>query len=87
MVNEFLIRMGSFFTVIGIGLMILFSITYFGNAPDFKYFFLGLLSIFVGWRLSRRKAPPPPSGRFATIRRMRENSKKRQEGKPEWKKE
>ncbi len=76
MVNEFLIRMGSFFTIIGIGLMVLFAITYFGNAPDFKYFFLGLISIFVGWRLSRRKAPPAPSGRFATIRRMREGSKK-----------
>ncbi len=70
MVNEFLIRMGSFFTIIGIGLMVLFAITYLGNTPDFKYFFLGLISIFVGWRLSRRKTPPPPSGRFATIRGM-----------------
>ncbi|HUH98850.1 MAG TPA: hypothetical protein VLZ89_15930 [Anaerolineales bacterium] len=87
MVNEFLIRIGSFFTLIGLGLMILFAITYFGNAPDFKFFFFGLLSLFVGWRLSRRKAPPPPSGRFATLRRMRENSRKRPEGKGEPKKE
>ncbi|HUI88130.1 MAG TPA: hypothetical protein VLX61_05350 [Anaerolineales bacterium] len=87
MINEFLIRVGSFFTLVGIGLMILFAITYFGNAPDFKFFFLGLISIFVGWQLSRRKAPPPPSGRFAALRRMRENSKKRQEGNQQGKKE
>ena len=83
MFNEFLIRMGSFFTIIGIGLMVLFAITYMANAPDFKFFFLGLASIYVGWRLSRRKAPPQPSGRFATIRKWREGTK----NKPEEKKE
>jgi flagellar biosynthesis component FlhA len=84
MVNEFLIRIGTFFTLIGVGLIILFAATYLGNAPDFKYFFLGLISMFIGWRLSKRKAPPPPSGRFATVRKMQERSKKRQEeGKKE----
>jgi hypothetical protein len=40
--------------------------------------------MFIGWRLSKRKAPPPPSGRFAYIRKMRGNSKKHQEeGKKE----
>jgi flagellar biosynthesis component FlhA len=79
MVNEFLIRLGTFFTLIGICLIILFGATYLGNAPDFLYFFLGLISIVIGWRLSKRKEPPPPSGRFAYVRKMRENSKKRQE--------
>ena len=79
MINEFLIRMGAFFTLIGIGLIIYFAATYLGNAPDFKYFFLGLISMFIGWRMSKRKAPPPPSGRFAYIRKMQENSKKRKE--------
>ncbi len=84
MVNEFLIRLGTFFTLIGICLIILFMATYLGNAPDFKYFFLGLISMFIGWRLSKRKEPPPPSGRFAYVRKMRENSKKHQdEGKKE----
>jgi flagellar biosynthesis component FlhA len=77
MFNEFLVRMGSFFTVIGLGLIILFALTYMANAPDFNFFFLGLVSIYVGWRLSRRKAPPPPSGRFATIRKWRENATKK----------
>ncbi|HUH96183.1 MAG TPA: hypothetical protein VLZ89_02420 [Anaerolineales bacterium] len=84
MINEFLIRLGNFFTVVGIALMIFFAISYLGNTPDFKYFFFSLISLFIGWQLSKRKAPPPPSGRFATLRRMRENSKK---GKGEEKKE
>ena len=84
MVNEFLIRLGTFFTLIGICLIILFAATYLGNAPDFLYFFLGLISIVIGWRLSKRKEPPPPSGRFAYVRKMRENSKKhKEEGKKE----
>ena len=84
MVNELLIRIGTFFTLIGVGLIILFVATYFGNAPDFKYFFLGLISMFIGWRLSKRKEPPPPSGRFAYVRKMQERSKKHQEeGKKE----
>ena len=84
MVNEFLIRLGTFFALIGICLIILFAATYLGNAPDFLYFFLALISIVIGWRLSKRKAPPPSSGRFATLRKMRENSKKRkEEGKKE----
>ena len=87
MINEFLIRMGSFFTLIGIGLMILFAVTYFGNAPDFRFFFFGLISILIGWRLLRRKAPPPPSGRFATLRRWRESSRRQPEEKSEGKKE
>ena len=84
MVNEFLVRLGTFFTLVGVCLIILFAATYLGNAPDFKYFFLGLISMLIGWRLSKRKTPPPPSGRFAYIRKMRENSKKHpEEGKKE----
>jgi hypothetical protein len=76
MVNEFLIRIGSFFIWIGVGLVILFVASLWNNAPDFKFFFLGVVSIFLGARLFRRKAPPPPSGRFALYRKLREGSRK-----------
>ncbi|MGA7192964.1 MAG: hypothetical protein WBW94_04970 [Anaerolineales bacterium] len=84
MVNELLVRMGAFFTLIGIALILFFAITYFGNVPDFKFFFLGLISILIGRWFGRRKAPPHPSGRFATLRKMRGSSK---QGKEEGKKE
>jgi flagellar biosynthesis component FlhA len=79
--NEFLIRMGTFFYLIGFGLIILFVASFTSSVPDFIYFFLGLISLFIGWRLSRRKTPPPPSGRFATWRKWREGSKKKKEEK------
>ena len=75
MINEFLIRIGSFFIWLGIGLIILFAASYLNNTPEFMYFFLGLISIFGGARLYRRKAPPPPSGRFAMLHRMRTGPK------------
>ena len=83
MINEFLIRMGTFFTLIGIGLFILFGASFMNNAPDFLYFFLGLISVFIGWRFLKRKAPPPPSERFSTLRKLWGSSKKKQEGKKE----
>ena len=84
MVDEFLARVGTFFTLIGIALMGFFAITYLSNAPDFKYFFFGIISILIGRWFARHKAPRPPSGRFAYLRKMRENSKKRkEEGKKE----
>ena len=83
MFKEFFIRVGTLFTLAGIGMFILFMVSYLNNTPDFIYFFLGLISVIIGWRLSRRKAPPPPSGRFATLRKLRESSKKKPEGKKE----
>jgi hypothetical protein len=53
------------------------------NTPDFRYFFLGLISMFVGWRFLKRKAPPPPAGRFSTLRKLFAKPKKKQEGKKE----
>ncbi len=79
MVNEFLIRIGTFFYLTGVALMFYFVLTYAHGTPDFMVFFLGLISIFIGWRLTRRKAAPPSSGRFAYLRKMREKSKKEKE--------
>ncbi len=79
--NEFIIRIGTFFIVIGIGILILFIASDFANKPDFDYFFLSMLVIGLGWLLRRRKPPPPSSGRFSTFRRMREGRKSHEEKK------
>ena len=83
MVNEFLARLGTLLTVIGIGLLILFGASYMANTPDFRYFFLGLISMFVGWRFLKRKTPPPPVERFSAARKLFAKPKKKQEGKKE----
>ena len=83
MVNEFLVRLGTLLTVVGIGLFILFGASYMATTPDFVYFFAGLISVIVGWRLLKRKTPPPPVERFSTVRKLFAKPKKKEEGKKE----
>lgn len=75
MVNEFIIRIGTFFVLIGVGIFILFVASDYAGKTNFDYLFWAVLSVTVGIMLRRRKPPPPPSGRFGYVRRMREGSK------------
>jgi membrane protein implicated in regulation of membrane protease activity len=76
MIKELLIRVGTFFMVIGVGIFILFVASDYAGATNFDYLFVAIFSFVVGMLLRRRKPAPPPSGRFAYIRRMRGGSKK-----------
>jgi len=81
-------RVGTFFILIGIGLLILFAASDVAPGADveFDYFFLGVLGVVIGI-LFRRKAPkPPPSNRFSRLRAMREKSKQRKADKKKKKK-
>ena len=69
MVDEFVIRIGTFFIVIGVGIFILFVASDYANQTNFDYLFWSVLSITIGLLFRRRKPPPPPSGRFSIIRR------------------
>lgn len=71
MVDEFIIRIGTFFILIGVGIFILFVASDYANQTNFDYLFWAVLSVTVGILLRRRKPPPPPSGRFSYLRRMR----------------
>lgn len=81
MVEEFIIRVGTFFIVVGVGIFILFVASDYANMTNFDYLFWAVLSITVGILLRRRKPPPPPSGRFSLLHKMRERSEKHQEKK------
>ncbi len=72
MFKEFIIRIGTFFLLIGTGILILFIASDYAGKTNFDYLFWAVLSITIGWMLRRRKAPPPPSGRFSYVRRLRE---------------
>jgi len=72
MFKEFIIRIGTFFLLIGSGIFILFVASDYAGKTNFDYLFWAVLSVTVGIMLRRRKPPPPPSGRFSYIRRMRE---------------
>lgn len=69
MFNEFIIRVGTFLVLVGIGMLILFVASNSANQANFDYLFWAVLAVTVGLMLRRRKAPAPPSGRFESLRR------------------
>lgn len=77
--EEFIARIGTFFILIGTFLVIMFIASDLADQTDFDYLFLAMMAIVAGWMMQKKRAKPPPAGRFAYLRRMREGSKQRQE--------
>ncbi len=71
MVEEFIIRIGTFFILIGVGIFILFVASDYANQTNFDYLFWAVLSVTIGIMLRSRKPSPPPSGRFSYLHKMR----------------
>lgn len=76
-----IVRVGTFFIVIGMGAFILFVASDLAEQPDFDYLFIAMILIAIGWMFRRKKPPPPPAGRFSIFRTMRENARKRREAR------
>lgn len=79
MLNEFIIRIGTFCIVLGVGILILFVASDYAGNANFDYLFWAVLSMTVGILLRRRKAPPPPSERFSSLRRFRGHGRDRRD--------
>jgi hypothetical protein len=77
--EEFVPRIGTFLIILGIFALIIFLASDFANNPVFDWLFIGLVLMGLGFFLRRRAAPPPASGRFGTLRKLRENAKNRKE--------
>jgi hypothetical protein len=88
--KDFLFRTGTFFVLIGIGMMILFgasmcapsdTTTSIGNdlQSNGLFFLAGIISFAFGWYLKRITAPPPrpPSERFSGLRKIFQRRKKK----------
>jgi flagellar biosynthesis component FlhA len=73
--EPFGVRIGTFFVVLGIGSFILFVTSDLAGKPDFDFLFVAMLLVGIGWLFRRKKAPPPSSGRFESLRKMRSGSK------------
>jgi hypothetical protein len=73
-------RIGTFFLLVGFGLLVLFLGSGFSRNPNFAYLLFSLPALFLGYLL-RRRAPRQPSGRFGIIHRARERSRQRREEK------
>jgi hypothetical protein len=74
--DPFIVRVGTFFVVMGMGVFMLFVVSDIANEVDFDYLFIGMLLVGIGWMMRRSKAPPPSSGRFSGVRGFFGKSKK-----------
>ncbi len=72
MFNEFIIRIGTFFILIGAGIFILFIASDAAGKTNFDYLCAAVLCVTVGILFRRRRPPGPPSGRFGYVRKLRE---------------
>lgn len=72
-------RLGNFFILTGLLLTALFTLAYASGMPQPLLLLGGLGALFLGYRLYRKAAPPPPSGRFAMIRKVREKARQRKQ--------
>jgi hypothetical protein len=85
--NDFIGRVGTFFYMIGIGLMLLFiasdTANNFNTKPtiNYNYLFFSVMLLSFGYIFRKRAAPPPAADRFKTWRKIRENQKKSKEEK------
>ena len=71
--KEFVSRIGTFFVLVGIGLMVFFSLSDSANDPRLSYFCWGTIFLTIGFVLRGqfKRSPGPPSGRFSVLKRIR----------------
>jgi hypothetical protein len=77
--SDLIPRVGTFLFLLGIFSLIFFLASDFAKQPDFDWLFVGMVLLGFGILLRRRAPAPPPAGRFAMLRKMREDAKKRKD--------
>jgi len=74
--NVFISRIGTFFILLGIVVVILFVASDIGQKTYYSYFFIGVLFLAIGVYFKRSSAPPPvPGKRFLGIRNLLQKSR------------
>jgi len=71
MLQEFLARIGTFFILVGIGILVLFVASDGAGSANFDYLFWAMLSVLLGFILRGRRSRPEPADRFSMLRRLR----------------
>jgi hypothetical protein len=75
--KEFLYRIGTFFLLVGTGLLIFFMLSESAQKPAFDYFCWSMILLIIGFmfRAQYRKPALPPSGRFGIFKRFKPKPK------------
>jgi hypothetical protein len=80
--KEFLHRIGTFFLIVGVGLLVLFMASEAARKVAFEYFCWSLILIVIGLLFRGQfKRKVSPSGRFSLVRRLMPKAKKEEQGK------
>ncbi|MBK9927729.1 MAG: hypothetical protein IPP66_20855 [Anaerolineales bacterium] len=75
--KEFLYRIGTFFLLVGTGLLIFFMLSEAAKQTVFSFFCWSMILLTVGFafRAQYKKPSPPPSGRFSILKRLKPKPK------------
>jgi len=77
--KEFLARIGTFFLLIGIGLLVFFFLSEAAKQVTFSYFCWGFVLMILGFVFRGQfKRATPASGRFSLVKRLMPKSKQDQ---------
>jgi hypothetical protein len=80
--KEILYRIGTFFLLVGIGLLIVFLLSDAAKNVTFSYFCWSLILMILGFIFRGQfKRSVKPSGRFSIVRRLMPKAKKEEPGK------
>jgi hypothetical protein len=75
--KEFIYRVGTFFLLVGTGLLIFFMLSEAAEQPTFSYFCWSMILLTLGFvfRAQYKKPAGPPSGRFSVLKRFKRKPK------------
>ena len=80
--KEVLHRIGTFFLLLGIGLLVLFMASEAAKKVAFEYFCWSLILMILGFVFRGQfKKSVAPSGRFSLVKRLMPKAKKEDQGK------
>ena len=80
--KEVIHRIGTFFIILGLGLLAFFLLSEAARQVAFEYFCWSVLLLVVGFMFrSQFKRSVPPSGRFSIVRKLIPKAKKEAQGK------
>ncbi len=77
--KDILYRIGTFFLILGIGLLIFFFLSEAARQVSFEYFCWSLILLILGFVFRNQfKKATPASGRFSLVKRLTPKSKQDQ---------
>jgi hypothetical protein len=80
--KEVLHRIGTFFIIVGLGLLAFFLLSEAARQIAFEYFCWSVILLVIGFVFRGQfKRSVTPSGRFSLVRRLMPKSKKEAQGK------